>query len=235
MPNVFSVPIFFIVFRETLEAAIIVSVLLGLVEQIVTEDSNRRLGTSSPSTNSDEKRDPNSPDPDSEEEKQRRHRLVKKLRWQIFLGSAVGFIIALAIGAAFIAVWFTKASDLWSKSEELWEGMCCLPVLFPTLSLTKLIFQGIFELVASLIIFIMGITMLKMDRSKAKWRVKLERAFEGQRAYLGDPRYFYLFSPSNLALTTYLAPQRPTEGLSLANGSSSSYPSLPSCERVWKL
>lgn len=31
----FSVPIFFIVFRETLEAAIIVSVLLGLVEQIV--------------------------------------------------------------------------------------------------------------------------------------------------------------------------------------------------------
>ena len=33
--TVFSVPIFFIVFRETLEAAIIVSVLLGLVEQIV--------------------------------------------------------------------------------------------------------------------------------------------------------------------------------------------------------
>lgn len=23
----------------------------------------------------------------------------------------------------FIAVWFTKASDLWSKSEELWEGL----------------------------------------------------------------------------------------------------------------
>jgi len=26
--------------------------------------------------------------------------------------------IALAIGAAFIAVWFTKASDLWQKSEN---------------------------------------------------------------------------------------------------------------------
>lgn len=35
----FSVPIFFIVFRETLEAAIIISVLLGLVEQIVRDDS----------------------------------------------------------------------------------------------------------------------------------------------------------------------------------------------------
>jgi len=36
--NLFSVPIFFIVFRETLEAAIIVSVLLSLVEQIVYDD-----------------------------------------------------------------------------------------------------------------------------------------------------------------------------------------------------
>ena len=40
--SLFSVPIFFIVFRETLQAAIIVSVLLGLVEQIArpktTED-----------------------------------------------------------------------------------------------------------------------------------------------------------------------------------------------------
>ena len=36
--NLFSVPIFFIVFRETLEAVIIISVLLGLVEQLVRED-----------------------------------------------------------------------------------------------------------------------------------------------------------------------------------------------------
>jgi high-affinity iron transporter len=37
--NLFSIPIFFIVFRETLEAAIIVSVLLGLAEQIVSRDT----------------------------------------------------------------------------------------------------------------------------------------------------------------------------------------------------
>ena len=30
-------------------------------------------------------------------------------------------------------------------------------------------------------IFVMGVTMLKMDRAKIKWRVKLQRAFEGQR------------------------------------------------------
>lgn len=43
---------------------------------------------------------------------------------QIFLGAALGLLIAVAIGAAFIAVWFTKASDLWAKSESLWEGSC---------------------------------------------------------------------------------------------------------------
>jgi high-affinity iron transporter len=84
---------------------------------------------------------------------------------QIFLGAGLGFFIALAIGAAFIAVWFTKAADLWSKSEELWEG--------------------IFDLIASLMIFFMGVTMLKMDRAKAKWRIKLERAFDGQGADSG--------------------------------------------------
>jgi high-affinity iron transporter len=43
---------------------------------------------------------------------------------------------------------------------------------------------GIFSLIAAIVIFFMGITMLKMDRAKAKWRVKLERAFSGQRTFL---------------------------------------------------
>lgn len=38
--SLFSIPIFFIVFRETLEAAIIVSVLLGLVEQIARPNAD---------------------------------------------------------------------------------------------------------------------------------------------------------------------------------------------------
>lgn len=42
--NLFSVPIFFIVFRETLEAVIIISVLLGLVEQIVRPQSGASSG-----------------------------------------------------------------------------------------------------------------------------------------------------------------------------------------------
>lgn len=68
---------------------------------------------------------------------------------QIALGSALGLFIALAVGAAFIAVWFTQAANLWSKTEELWEG--------------------IFSLIASLIILAMGLTMLKLDRARATW------------------------------------------------------------------
>ena len=32
-------------------------------------------------------------------------------------------LLALAIGAAFIAARFTQASNLWAQSEELWEGI----------------------------------------------------------------------------------------------------------------
>ncbi|THH08994.1 hypothetical protein EW146_g8815 [Bondarzewia mesenterica] len=39
---------------------------------------------------------------------------------------------------------------------------------------------AIFELISAIIIFVMGITMLKLDRAKAKWRVKLQHAFEGK-------------------------------------------------------
>ncbi|KAJ7033165.1 iron permease FTR1 [Mycena alexandri] len=157
--NLFSVPIFFIVFRETLEAAIIVSVLLGLAEQIVHEDPARfgQRGAIAGSSASSDSKDEVTSDP--EDDPAHRRKLIRKLRIQIFAGAGLGLFLALAIGAAFIAVWFTQASDLWAKSEELWEG--------------------IFELIASIMIFVMGVTMLKMDRAKAKWRVKLERAFSG--------------------------------------------------------
>ena len=179
--NLFSVPIFFIVFRETLEAAIIISVLLGLVEQIVNDDPARLATAPSISASDDsEKHAPdtlaaaaaasNSADPEKKSptpdaasgegeadvraqpelaavpavDALSKRRLIRKMRIQvrararspslppgepdltrprqIFAGSAIGLLIALAIGAAFIAVWFTKASDLWAKSEDLWEG-----------------------------------------------------------------------------------------------------------------
>ncbi|KAH7920654.1 iron permease FTR1, partial [Leucogyrophana mollusca] len=167
--NLFSVSIFFIVFRETLEAAVIVSVLLGLVEQIVHDDP-QRLGVSGEIVDRIQAAAAaNAPDSDLPVEGGQsdalKRRLIRKLRFQVFLGTGIGLLIAVCLGGAFIAVWFTQASNLWLKSENLWEG--------------------IFELIASLMIFVMGVTMLKMDRAKAKWRVKLQRAFSGEQVDRG--------------------------------------------------
>ncbi|KAF8608850.1 iron permease FTR1 [Ceratobasidium sp. AG-I] len=180
--NVFSVPIFFILFRESLEASIIVAVLLSLVEQIVLKSgathpslsSQVHRGASSPSLGRAQTReskgtqgvteaaaDANPTDPDGAHDiTETKRRLIRKMRIQVFAGAGIGLLVALAIGAAFIAVWFTKVVDLFASAEELWEG--------------------VFSLIASILIFVMGLTMLRMDRAKEKWRVKLTDAFEGK-------------------------------------------------------
>ncbi|KIK57219.1 hypothetical protein GYMLUDRAFT_46470 [Collybiopsis luxurians FD-317 M1] len=151
--NLFSVPIFFIAFRETLEAAIIVSVLLSLAQQIAYEEPSRLVHTANiTETNGEKERSTAAAD-----EEIRRRRLIRKLRIQILAGAGIGLFIATSVGAAFITVWFTRASNLWAKTEALWEG--------------------IFDVIASIMIFMMGVGMLKMDRAKAKWRLKLQRAF----------------------------------------------------------
>ncbi|KAF5360240.1 hypothetical protein D9757_011876 [Collybiopsis confluens] len=162
--NLFSVPIFFIAFRETLEAAIIVSVLLGLAEQIVYEDPGRlshARNTLSAASGEETSESPTADISVAADGEIQRRRLIRKLRIQIFAGAGIGLFIALSIGAAFIAVWFTQASNLWANTEELWEG--------------------IFDIIASVMIFVMGVSMLKMDRAKAKWRLKLQKAFDGRK------------------------------------------------------
>lgn len=78
--NLFSIPIFFIVFRETLEAAIIVSVLLGLAEQIVNRDPNFIESIEEPRTSGDE--DVSNSEPIVDDAVQRR-RLLRKMRIQV--------------------------------------------------------------------------------------------------------------------------------------------------------
>lgn len=43
MPNVFAVPIFFIVFRETLETSVIVSVLLSFLDHELGKDKDQTI------------------------------------------------------------------------------------------------------------------------------------------------------------------------------------------------
>lgn len=138
MADVFNVAIFFIVFRETIEAAMIISVLLSFNRQMFEHDSLMR----------------------------------RKARKHIWIGAALGFFICLAIGAAFIAVFYTVANDIWSQTENLWEGIFCL--------------------IATLMITVMGIGMLKSGRMQDKWRHKLSIAMNENSEKQGWKKWFDL-------------------------------------------
>ncbi|KAG8808438.1 high-affinity iron permease [Serendipita sp. 399] len=173
--DLFSIPIFFIVFREALEAVIVIAVLLSLVEAIARERSPTTTGATStdqekadhPRTTTEGSKEQEHADDhkssgtgsggDIDEATQEQRALVKKMRIQIFGGALAGLLVALAIGAAFIAIWFTQVRDLFGANEEIWEG--------------------VFNLVAAILIFIMGLTMLRIDTAKSRWRRKIESAF----------------------------------------------------------
>ncbi|KAJ2370296.1 high-affinity iron permease [Coemansia sp. RSA 2611] len=142
MADVFNVAIFFILFRETLEAAIIVSVMLSFISSIFHDDPGS----------------------------------YRRARKQIWIGASSGFAICLIIGAIFIAVFYTLSNDLWSKAENLWEGIFCL--------------------VAACMISLMGIGFLRSGRMQDKWRVKLARAMGEPSAKRGWRRFvdFKVFS-----------------------------------------
>lgn len=125
MANVFSVQIFFIVFRETLEASVIISVLLAFIKQGL----GRQL-----------------------EDK----KLYRKLVIQVWVGAVLGLFICLCIGGAFIGVFYSLGNDVWAKSEFLWEG--------------------IFSVIATIMITFMGLAMLRLNKMKEKWRVKIAQA-----------------------------------------------------------
>jgi high-affinity iron transporter len=125
MVNVFNVQIFFVVFRESLEAVIVVSVLLAFLKQ--------GLG-------------PSTSDPV----------IYKRLRNQVWIGAILGVFVCLVIGAGFIGAFYSLKNDVWAKSEDLWEGIFCI--------------------IATVLISIMGIAMLRINKMKEKWRVKLAQA-----------------------------------------------------------
>jgi high-affinity Fe2+/Pb2+ permease len=88
--NLFSVPIFFIVFRETIEAAIIVATLLGLAKQIAYD--TRGTTYTSPSTDDDSNKERDvAPAIPPVEESLRMRRLARKLKIQASYPSSSHF------------------------------------------------------------------------------------------------------------------------------------------------
>lgn len=139
MTNIFAVQIFFIVFRECLEAVVIISVLLSFLK--------KSLGQ---------------PDQDKH--------VYKRLVRQVWFGSISGIVLCLIIGGAFIGVFYGLGHDIWAQSEDLWEG--------------------IFYMIACIIITVMGLALLRINKMQDKWKVKIAQALvtnkEKKKFLLGD-------------------------------------------------
>ncbi|GMM36398.1 hypothetical protein DASC09_037230 [Saccharomycopsis crataegensis] len=140
----FSLDIFFIMFRETLECVIIVSVLLAFLEQ---NQEFVKDNTEEPPLLSSEI------DREAVNENISDNFLYNNLRLQVWFGAFCGVVACLIIGALFILVFYQLDIDLWSKSEHYWEG--------------------VFSILASIIISIMGVGMLQLNKLEKKWHVKL--------------------------------------------------------------
>ncbi|WFD28473.1 hypothetical protein MNAN1_003484 [Malassezia nana] len=131
--RVFAPTIFFIAFREALEAALVIGILSGMIERVIGKNRHTMDEAS--------------------------RRLIRKLRWYVISGALLGLFVAFIIGAVFLAIFYTQATDLYGRSEELWEG--------------------IFNLIAVVLITPMALVFLQADKSREKWRKKLARALDG--------------------------------------------------------
>lgn len=125
--EVFSVQIFFLIFREVLESAIIISVLLSFLKQaFASDDTNPGSLT-----------------------------MYRQLRRQVWVGAFLGLAICFVIGGLFIVVFYSVGTNLWDQTEKLWESFFCI--------------------LASIMITIMGKSMLRMNKMQEKWRLKLAK------------------------------------------------------------
>ena len=74
-----------------------------------------------------------------------------------------------------IGAFYTLKKDSWSGSEDIWEG--------------------VFGLIATVIITIMGAALLRVSKLQDKWRVKLARALQSRDQ--PEERSKYRFLPSS--------------------------------------
>ena len=76
------------------------------------------------------------------------------------MGTILGLVICICIGAGMIGAFYGLGKNHWAGSENIWEGT--------------------FGVVASIIISIMGAALLRVSKLQDKWRVKLAKALEAK-------------------------------------------------------
>ena len=81
---------------------------------------------------------------------------------QIWVGVGTGCVICLAIGGGLIGAFYGLKRDKWAANGDIWAG--------------------VFALLATIVITIMGGALLRVSKMQDKWRVKLATALEKRAA-----------------------------------------------------
>ncbi|KAJ4991827.1 iron permease FTR1 family protein [Stagonosporopsis vannaccii] len=82
----------------------------------------------------------------------------KRLVRQVWAGVGLGVLICLIICAGVIGTFYTAGKNAFESAENIWEG--------------------VFALVASIIITIMGAALLRVSKLQDKWRTKIRKVLE---------------------------------------------------------
>jgi len=86
------------------------------------------------------------------------HLIYKRLVRQIWTGVALGLAICLIIGGGLIGAFYGFGKDHFAGTEDIWEG--------------------VFGLLAAVIISVVGAALLRVSKLQDKWRVKIALALE---------------------------------------------------------
>jgi high-affinity iron transporter len=87
-------------------------------------------------------------------------KVYRSLQLQVWIGALLGLSICLAIGAVFIALFYMIGENYWSKYERIWEA--------------------VFSVLSSLIISVMGLSLLRINTMQRKWQAKLSKGMAKQ-------------------------------------------------------
>lgn len=81
---------------------------------------------------------------------------------KVWFGVGAGILICLIICAGVIGTFYTAGRNSFESAEHIWEG--------------------VFGILASIIITIMGAALLRISKLQDKWKVKIARALESKDA-----------------------------------------------------
>lgn len=88
----------------------------------------------------------------------------KKLVRQVWAGVAAGVVICLIICAGVIGTFYTAGRNSFESAENIWEG--------------------VFGILASIIITLMGAALLRVNKLQDKWRLKISKVMDSKDSKL---------------------------------------------------